>query len=411
MAKALAVAAVVLGFLPYAALPAGANTNLPLSSFAAAALIAATMRHPGVFWTTFAVVAIPFVSTLAQMILAPHAVPLAPIIAWIAYSLALPGAMAAFVALGPRLRPLLAWCLIASSLMVYVQFAFIKAGTLPWLWYYGAPGYHPVRENAQSIIEYNNRPFGLFPEPSFMAGTLTIVLMVVLTLRVAEKRVYGPLEWASLLLCLGALLLSASGSTVMTLGLIAFATILPLLRRSVTVVASLPGLALATVATALIVLSGRGTGADNLSWVDRSSSLLVGLDRFTDSAAEMLAGLGIGMTTYLFEHGGMPLFRYEHYTPIPDVYSVTLRLVIETGLLVGLPVLLWLCTRFVIPGDRDLFWVALATLGCWLIVSSLTITYHSAFWLCAVPGVMAVLKEKTEPTAPTASLEPTAKPT
>lgn len=409
LAVALAFAVVVLGFLPYAALPAGANTNLPLSTFASVALIALTMRHRGVFWTTFAVLVLPFASTLLQMAFAPHAIAPAPMVAWIAYSLALPGAMAAYVVLGPRLRPLLAWCLIGSSVMVYVQFVLIKRGTLPWLWYYGAPGYHPVRENAESIILYNNRPFGLFPEPSFMAGTLAMVLMVVLTLRVAERRIYGPLEWASLVLVLGALLLSSSGSTVMTLGLIAFAAILPLLRRSRVVIAALPSLALATVAAALVVLSDRGTGAENLSWVDRSSSLFVGLDRFTDTAAEALTGLGIGMTTYLFEHGGMPLFRYEHYTPIPDVYSVTLRVLIEMGLLIGLPVLLWLCTRFVVPSDRELFLVALATLGCWLIVASLTITYHSAFWICGVPGVMAILKEKARSGAfaPAGSIEST----
>lgn len=394
-ARTVAILVIVLGFVPYAAFPLGQNTNLPWSSLGCIILILLTIRHRGVFWVTFAILVIPVLTTFVQQILAPHPVLIASLVAWVAYSLVVPGSMAAYLILDRRLRPVLAFCLIASSLMVFIQYIFIMRGTLPWLWYYDMPGYHPVIENAQSIIDYNTRPFGLFPEPSFTAGTLAMVVMLVLTLRLAEESRYGLLEWTSITLTLGVLVLSASGSAVITLILIAMAAAFPLLRRSAAAATLFPLLVLATLGAASSILNDRGTGVANLSWVDRTASLLIGLDKFTDSVTNIVAGLGIGMTTYYFEHDGMPAFRHEHYSSIPDVYSVTLRFLIEAGIFVGGCVLLWIISRFFVPGQLDLSLVALATLACWIVVTLLTITYHSAFWVCGVPGVMAIVRGNT----------------
>lgn len=388
----IAIATIILSFVPYAALSVGASTNLPLTTFGCVALIVITLRHRGVFWVTFVVVVAPLAATGLQLAVGSTVVLIPPLIAWITYSLAVPGAMAAYLVLGTRLRPLLAACVVMSAVIVFVQYAFIRRGLLPWQWYYDAPGYHPVVENAETILLYNNRPFGLFPEPSFMAGTLAMTCMLVMILCLVERRPYGVWEFGALAATFAALLLSESGSAVVTLGLLAFVAVLPLIGNP-WVIAALPPVTVATLVAAISVLGDR-SDSGNLSWIDRSSSLLIGWDRFTSSTLDQIVGLGIGVTTRLFELGAMPSFRYEHYHPVPDVYSVTLRVLMELGVLIGLPVLLWLCLQFVVPVRGALFYVGLAALACWAVVSVLTVTYHSAFWICGMPGVMAVVREQ-----------------
>ena len=76
------------------------------------------------------------------------------------------------------LNPLAMMTGIALAVLLHVSVGFWQAyaftqGYLPLQFLYVNPSFLSVQDNAETIVQYIRRPFGLFPEPSAMSSSLT----------------------------------------------------------------------------------------------------------------------------------------------------------------------------------------------------------------------------------------------
>jgi hypothetical protein len=267
-----------------------------------------------------------------------------------------------------------------------IQKVFLEAGVIPFLGYYQLPGYASVAFNAEVILRYIRRPFGFFPEPSFMAGSmaLAVAAMVVLV-----YRCLGRLRKSDLVtigLAVTAIFLSDSGSGLASIGLVLLMAIWPAFKGGKRLVLAI-GIVCISAFLASNVLESRGL-LQNYSWSDRLASIIGAMRFLVTSDNIALLGAGKGAGPSLFQRGSIPLDGLQYFTPIPDVFSVLGRLVLECGLVFGLGLIIILSVLLIRAGalDGGLF-IGIVFASTWLLIAGLTISYETAAWIWATPGI------------------------
>lgn len=382
---------IVLSFLPYAALPIGANTNLPLSSIMSIPVIFAGLRTGRLRFRGFLVLAtLPCVGAYLGILIGyPMSNPNALLI-WPAHIIGICG-FAASVNLVSKLflRRVISTVLLASTCFALVQKVFLDRGTVPFLWIYRTPGYASVADQAEVIAMYIRRPFGWFPEPSFLAGTIALAIcgIVILGGRLTLK---DPLVSAAIVTGCFALFLTRSGVAVIAM----FPLALALVGRGRKFVSIL----MTTFAIPLLIwvgytVLGDRRGLGNSSWRDRLGSISTSLQYLTDQLGLTLVGVGKGSGVLLFTTGRIPTGGLGEAGRMDDLYSVLARLVFELGIPIGIAAValpsywLWKGTRTQV-GPFSAFSVVLV----WGLVATFAITYDSAAWLWALPGIGLGLK-------------------
>jgi hypothetical protein len=267
-----------------------------------------------------------------------------------------------------------------------LQKIYLEQGMIPFLQYYSLPGYASVQSNAEVITRYIRRPFAFFPEPSFMAGTLALAIAALIIMRRFNSPRLSKWEYLLSVACVGAIYLSDSGSGLVSIGLILFVLLWPMVKGGwrITLVLAVVGV---TAWLGSQVLESRGL-AQNYSWSDRSASILGALRYFVSSEGNLLLGVGKGAASLLFRQGEIPLDGLQYFTALPDVFSVIGRLWLECGLLYGVALTLS-CLAVIAHRVRVISGgaVAVACAGLWVLVAGLTISYESAAWIWAFPGI------------------------
>src|SRR5581483_619473 len=198
-----------------------------------------------------------------------------------------------------------------------------------WQWKAFYAGYFPleslfenqsflsVKDNAETIAKYNQRPFGVFPEPSAMSASLApwvLFWMAELFGLIRLKRT--PATWQRILFgaaaagALGLIILSRSGHAMITLAIVVMMSLVWFVRcratlRNFLAIVSVCWIALPIVLVlAAIALSERMGGGKmgNSSWEDRSHSLLIGFKLLTETGPfTLLFGIGIGQTSPILQ--------------------------------------------------------------------------------------------------------------
>ena len=394
--QVVAVVAILLTFIPYAGIPLGTNTNVPASSLLFLYLVLRSLSDRTVFWGTLLACAAPIMGTAFRVVFSPYEVPIAPLIVWCFYVVHVPGMAVAVAVLRRHVIPVLSIGIFLSALLALIQRAAFANGTVPWLWYYWLPGYASVQDVTEEILLYHPRPFGLFPEPSFMAGSLVSAAFVLVAAAHRYRRGYTRLDWLAVLTLMPALILSVSGSLILALPLLVIAFCTPLLRRSFLTVTLLPVVFAVALMGAATVLLDR-TAVFNPSWVDRPASIVVGGYEMLSGPTQLFLGLGSGMATLYYVNRFVPFWRIEHYEPILDIFSVTGRVILENGLLFGLPVIIWMALPFLRGRGTVTLIIGASALLSWLVISGLAISYYSAAWLWTLPGAFWGLSNPPSP--------------
>lgn len=387
--RGLAGALIVLSALPYAAVPLGSNTNLPLSSVISVLLILRCARHMPVMWTALLVGAVPFFASAVRMFLSPTPVQIPGSITWLVFTLPLAGAAAAIVFLGPRTIAWLSWTTLISAAYTVVQkYVFFDIlGVIPFESIYTIPGYANVSDYRETFLTYVRRPFGFFPETSFMVGSLSLMSMaLVIALRHYGRRMV-PRDVVAMTLVLWSVAVSGSGAAVVVLGVVLIAAIAPYAaRRAWAAVLLVPAGLAGAVYVGVDVLSDRKESF-NWSWADRGSSITASVRYLFSDPATFLWGVGRGRSNWLFLSGRMPLGDLQHYNPLPDIYSVIGRVLLENGMVFGLALILFMALLCLRSGGHNPLWLGTCTLVVWLVVAGATTSYDSAFWVWGIAGV------------------------
>ena len=389
----------ILLFLPYVAFGVGENTNIAVSSVVGAVIIAIRGRGAKIWAPLLLTLGAPVVASFVRILAGGEQRVNVPAYAtWFSAVIPLFASAVVFGILGfTVVKTISIMAGISAGLALVHKFLFLDRGEVPLLWLYDVPGYASVRAHAETLVNFNTRPFGLFPEPSFMAGSLALSAMILIALTRAAGRSLVFLDWLSISLVFWVIAISGSGSATLTLVLLAIQLAWFYVRKNVLFAIIAPvGIAFAVLGS-LSIAGIRSTGF-NWSWFDRAASILGALDLWVSDLRIFLLGIGRGMMSVYFQEGRVPLSDYTFFNYLPDVYSTLMRSVVESGLLFGLPVVAFmaycLAARSPIPLlDRTLLLVA------WIVVAGLTISYDSAAWLWAAPGLALgcrVFNYKTE---------------
>ncbi|MDR7188701.1 hypothetical protein J2Y46_001524 [Microbacterium sp. BE35] len=285
-----------------------------------------------------------------------------------------------------KLASLLAWLVLLTSLFGFFQYFALRAGFIPFVELYRAPGYASVEANAPAILLYIRRPFAQFPEPSFMAGSLTLaVLAMLLIARYFGRTRLRRVEKAAVLAGAIVIVLSESGSAVAGLGAIAVA-LLASSARSIGAQIRAALLIVLAAAGAIWVIEQRSSIL-NFSWGDRMMSIIASAQFWASDIQTFLFGLGRGGLTAAYSSGRVDVSGFQFTQQPPDVFSAIGRVLFESGLFAGGAVLLILVLLIVRGGAlvAPLFSVAMIT--AWLVVGGITISYESAAFIWLLPGV------------------------
>lgn len=244
---------------------------------------------------------------------------------------------------------------IAAATLVHAAVGLLQLysfsnGEFPLLDLYVNQSFTSVQENAFSMANYMQRPFGIFPEPSAMASSLApfVLLWVAEMCGVVHLR-EQPARWQRVLFAAAAaggialIIMSRSGHTIATLaGALLFglswlfkarAT-----RQTFGVVAGVFGVVLPLILWWGAAMMTNRVGGEwqtpNSSWDDRSTSLIVGLSAWAQGGpATIFFGLGVGL-------GASAVY---HASGINSIWSVLLAYLYETGV-IGIAAVVWIGT-------------------------------------------------------------------
>ncbi|MDO4255056.1 MAG: hypothetical protein Q4C81_07935 [Kocuria sp.] len=387
--RALSALLILLSAFPYAGIALGDNTNIPVSSIVAAILVIRCYKYIPLLALALLFTAIPFFSAFIRMFYDPTPLQIVPVITWIAAILALPGAAAAVIFLRRRTIPWLSWALIGSAGYAVIQkHIFIDLlNIVPFAPLYELPGYANLLPFQETFLTYIRRPFGFFPETSFMVGTVTLMAMVLIVLIRHYGMTPSPRDWIAVGLAVWATAVSGSGSAVFVLGAVAMAMVLPVaMRRAWIAVLGVPAAAAGAYLVGSSVLEERSSSF-NWSWADRGSSIQAVAKRLLEEPGMFWGGLGRGRVNEEFMAGNMPTQTFTYYNPIKDIFSVSGRMVAENGMLVGGLGFFLLVLILLRSGGRVPFFYGVLHVFVWVVISGGTITYDNAFWLWGGAGV------------------------
>lgn len=377
---------IVLTLFPYLALPVGDSTNLPLASLFAVAFAREIMGRPRLL-VPFLVLSLgPILMLYVQFLLGRSLGWVIHAGVWFFQVLPFVAVAAAVVVSAHTVRITLRVVLIAAAGYAVVQKFFLDSGVLPFVWMYDLPGYWSVPDNLDEIVTYVRRPFGWFPEPSFMAGTLVLASIGLLLLGYRERNRPSVPDLLAVGLVAVAMALSQSGSALPTLPVLAALAILPCssVRRQVAFV--LAGIVLWAVVATDLLESRYST--PNASWNDRLASIIGGGRYLLDNQPFLFTGIGVGGSTALYEHRLIPLSGLGVAYPLDDIFSVSGGIVMSNGIIAGAAMLAVLLVPIVwafAHSTSPIFGVLAA--AAWFVVASLTISYDSAAWIWALPGL------------------------
>ncbi|HZL37640.1 MAG TPA: hypothetical protein VFC78_20145 [Tepidisphaeraceae bacterium] len=296
---------------------------------------------------------------------------------------------------------------IAIATLVHVavgmwQLYGFSTGQFPLLSLYVNPSFLSVQNDADTIVKYIRRPFGLFPEPSAMSSSLApwVVLWTALSCGIIRLR-RSPSRWQQWLFAtaaaggLGLIILSQSGHTIVTLAALVPIAVLWVVQARATVGSSIAIMLAFGIVLPLIVwfaaiqLSGRMGGAElgNSSWEERADSLRVGFELLFDGGlATALFGMGPGMSA-------PALWRHAH---LEAVWSVLLTYIYETGF-IGALLVCWIAQHLARIWKSSHFDITFgAFVFVWLVGITLTTSYSQLLpiwialgWLTVWPSVIS----------------------
>jgi hypothetical protein len=377
-------ALVILTFLPYLAIPLGGNTNVPLSSLVAVTMMPAALRSKRIAVALFLLIAIPLTTTFLGTLSSPGSINTQALVAWPLHVVVLVGFGVAAQLARLHLQRVIRICLwLTVALAVVQKYLFLDRGIIPFLGYYATPGYASVANNAFEIANYVRRPFTTFPEPSFMAGSVALACAALLILLPEHLKISDYLLVGGSLV---AIYLSSSGSGVASMGLL---LVLAVYRGRIRVRrAVLLAVALLLGTVLGLSLYGSRSSASNYSWGDRLTSIEAAFRYLFGHLGAFLLGTGTGTASSLYQDGTISLDGLVYHSDIPDLFSTFGRIVLETGMIGGLAMMVILLKPVGAAVRRDLGVVAaMAGVLLVLVVGGLTISYQSAAWLWAVPGM------------------------
>ena len=113
--------------------------------------------------------------------------------------------------------------LLHAAVGAWQVYAFAR-GEIPLLGLYVNPSFLSVQEEAETIVNYIRRPFGLFPEPSAMAASISpwVILWAAEAMGLVRLR-QQPRRWQRVLFTtaaaagMGLIIISQSGHAAITL--------------------------------------------------------------------------------------------------------------------------------------------------------------------------------------------------
>jgi hypothetical protein len=277
-----------------------------------------------------------------------------------------------------------------------------STGVFPFPQLYVNQSFLSVRENAQIIAKYTQRPFGIFPEPSAMSSSLAPwVLFFVAELCGIVRLKRRPEPWQHALFAvaavggLGLIILSQSGHAAVTVVAVLILVAIWFSRSAATartygvIVVGLGVVLPAVLWFSAVSLANRmgGTEMGNSSWAERTASLRIGWSMLVHSnVSGALFGLGVGqMSPALWDQAS-----------IEAVYSVLLTYLYETGL-VGAMALGTLAYVLAQVWRRTQFSIGFAAVvAVWVIGATVTTSYEQLLSLWLVLGWLTVWPEMCE---------------
>lgn len=383
----LAGAFVVLSFLPYIAVPLGNSTNVSAAAVIGVMLSVKLMRWPRVTVLLLVFLALPFAASVARMFFTNSVANPNAYFTSVFGIFTLLGAASSLTILRDRIISILRVSISFSAIIAIIQkYVFLDHGIVPWMELYNVPGYASVAANAQTIGLYIRRPFGLFPEPSFLAGTLSLACAALIAVISLYSRRPEPLDWITLALTTFTIYISDSGSGVVCIAILTVAVFVPMARRSRAVYTLLPLAVTAALWLGLSIAASRQDGV-NTSWNDRLASIIGGFRLIGSDPAFFLFGVGRGLVPSYFQSGRIPFTNMTVYSYIPDIYSVLGRIVMENGVIFGAPVIIWMAVLILRLVDQRPSILGALILTLWFVIAGLTISYETAAWIWILPGI------------------------
>jgi hypothetical protein len=279
-----------------------------------------------------------------------------------------------------------------------------------------------ITEDPESYALYVKRPFGMFPEPSAMAASISPWLVLIVGLLLYPKLRHGMIRGLKVQLLLAAvggvalILLSSSGFTVWLLislllvGLPALKDRVLRLHRPGSLLAMI---AFVLVGVALVYFSLAHVGSrldiqENSSWSARLASLVWGLSYLGTSPSDLLFGVGPGQSYLLLQspEASNLLPESSGELTVTAVWSVVVLYIQEMGLLgaVALALTLALVLRAIMRSSARL--LGSSCLLAWLVGLLLTTSYLPMLPIWLLLGVLLNWDRIFEVRVPENGLDP-----
>ncbi len=387
----------LLGFfsmMPYISVNIGKTSALQFGNVLSIAMLAPVLfsRRAKLLWIFALILAPQLISTvriaaggtedpgLCVKVLIPLAVSLLTLVAAMEYA--------------PRYSlPILTGVAIATVVHVIVgllQWYSFSQGVFPLVDLYNNQSFLSVKDYADTIAKYIQRPFGLFPEPSAMACSLApwALLWLAEAMGLVKMR-DEPARWQRILFfvaAVGTLLLitlARSGHLGITAAATLFMGIIWFVRckanlRTFAMLAALLGVVV-PVATMFVVWSlsdrmGGNSDVGNGSWEERSSSLVIGWRLLVHG----------DLPTVVFGFGpGLATIAVGKAAGLEAIWSVLLSYIYETGL-IGMAAVLWIAIYlFMVWKSARYAAPMFAIFLVWLVGITLTTSYEQllSLWL------------------------------
>lgn len=378
---------IILSFLPYVAVSLGNSTNVSAAALVGTILTVRLLRRPWLLILFLISFSLPLTATLFRLFATDAQVNANGYITYAITLFTFFGAISAIDTLRSRSIAVVGICISASALLAIVQkYLFLDNGVVPFVQFYNVSGYASVAANADTIARYIRRPFGLFPEPSFLAGTLALACGALVILSAHYRVPLKAPAIATLCLAVFTIYISDSGSGIICIGILALSVMWPSIRKNNALILVLPIVMAGAVWLGLSIASGRQDGL-NTSWNDRYASLVGAFNLWTADVVPFLVGVGRGMVPAFFKQGDVDFGGISTYSAIPDVYSVLGRIVVENGLLFGGPIIAWMFILIIRLGSSRIHVLGALMGALWCVVAGLTISYETAVWIWIVPAL------------------------
>jgi hypothetical protein len=293
----------------------------------------------------------------------------------------------------------IAWAVVLHTAVGIWQLYSFTRGEFPLAWFYVNPSFLSVQENLDTIVNYIQRPFGLFPEPSAMSSSLApwclfwiAEMFDIVQLRQRPSMGTRILFATAALGALGLIVQSRSGHASITVVAAICLAGIWLVRCRATVrsfisVSVVFGIVLPVVAWLLVQSLGTridGPADVDQSWVDRANSLWAGCKVLINGdPATLIFGVGRGMISP----------KVQSTSEYETVWSVSLPFIYETGM-IGLLVfcgMFYYLAKVWLRSGKSL--ILAIFFGVWLVGITITTSYAQLLPLWVALGWMTVWPE------------------